>query len=89
MDAIVGAFEKHGFVVLDEIQLSDNAVAAFVRSLEPWADAQMAPNRGHKSYWEGKTRLAASNALLQLATHGNLAERTLDFKHLCAFQSGF
>jgi hypothetical protein len=47
----------------------------------PWTPGSTVDrwSRELKNYWESSTRLAASNAVLQLAAHGDTAELTLDY----------
>ena len=77
VDAALASFERDGFAVLDPLQLPPETVTSYKASLEPWADAQMGleppqsrsgsfHTERQRNYWEGRTRLAASNAVLQL-----------------------
>ena len=60
------------YAVLDFAQLTDATISGYLRRLTPWAYSQMAPNGAQPavahedSYWQGTTRLAASNAVLKL-----------------------
>ena len=82
MDAALEHFERDGYAVLDFAQLADATIEGYLRHLTPWADSQMAPNGAQPavahadSYWQGTTRLAASNAVLELP---DTAALTLDF----------
>ena len=91
VDAALASFEENGFAVLDALQLPPETVTSYLRSLEPWADAQMGleppqsrsgsfHTERQRNYWEGRTRLAASNAVLQLQSEcPDATAHTLDF----------